>query len=194
MRTTLAACCLFLSALAAFAQEAQSVSEDYRTGSFVESRSFLRKERDAFHEARVFAAKQFTKRWGWYATGDTSDFDSRGSAGVTYRPTAWLRVGIGGGFDQSRRPIRGSALVQVVKGRVDSTTLIDFGSGRARVTHATHYQLDEVTRIGVANEPSFGFGPRIELKPGKRVAIWGGAFRDTRAKRTRIGLGLKAYF
>lgn len=194
MKILAALCCLFLSTLAATAQEPWDQGLDRTLHGTVETRTVITPGYLSTQEVLVDVEKKLTKRWGLYAYGHTMQYYSRSFVGVTYKPANWLRVGIAAGTDESRQPLRGAALVEFKHDRITSTTKVEVGKRRTRISHLTEFQYDDTTTVGVRSEPGLGVGAQAELKVQRRLSLWGGIFRDTQSKLTRFAGGMRAYF
>lgn len=139
---------------------------------------------------------------GFYLLAEQdSDGYRQAYAGPTWKPFDWLELGIGIGMEHvpdaggESNSTRTNAFFSVNWEKISLYGSFENGasSGPWRVLTAI-YHISDTVGIGMMEESSLGFGPRVEYAIMKNVTIWGGILYDRNESKTNSVLAVNFSF
>ena len=114
--------------------------------------------------------------------------------GPSLKPASWLEFGVGIGEENVGNRRRRAAYFSADGEQLSLSGYFENGASGSFHKAYLNYKVTESIGIGVMDQTSVGFGPRVTYSITKNAAVWGAVLRDHATHATNFIFAMSARF
>ena len=114
--------------------------------------------------------------------------------GPSLKPTSWLELGVGIGQENVGNRNRRAAYFSADGERLSLSGYFENGASGSFHKVFLTYKATEFIKVGLMDQTSIGFGPKVTYNITKNTAVWGAVLRDHATHATNFIFAVNSQF
>ncbi len=162
---------------------------------WIEGQAYRMQKEKGFMEVLAWIDGKISGPFGYFVLAEAvSDGYRQIYGGPSFKLTSWLEIGVGLGEENVGNRNRRVAYFSAAGEQVSLSGYFESGASGPFHKVFLNYKATDSIRLGLMDQSSAGFGPRVASNITKNSEVWGAVLRDHTTRATNLIFAVNSQF